>query len=185
MQPRLAPLEAPFSPDVAEILDKMMPPGTGVPPLAIFRTLARQAKLGRRAAAVGGALFRGALPLADRELAILRATARCDAEYEWGVHVAWMAAAAGLSDVQVRATRLGDATDSAWSDRQRAIVRAVDELHDRADLTDDAWTDLGAHFDDDQRLELLVLCGFYRLISNVVNAARVAHEPWAARFPVE
>ena len=40
---------------------------------------------------------RCALSLRHRELLILRTTARCGAEYEWGVHVQVFAAKAGLS----------------------------------------------------------------------------------------
>ena len=36
---------------------------------------------------------------------------------------------------------------------------------------------------DDQLLELLITAGWYRLLSSVINAARIEREPWAARFP--
>ena len=42
---------------------------------------------------------------------------------------------------------------------------------------------LAQRYHDDQLLELLVTAGWYRLISYVLNAARVQPEPWAARFP--
>lgn len=39
-EPRIAPLEPPFDPELEATLRKWMPPGSGVPPLALFRTLA-------------------------------------------------------------------------------------------------------------------------------------------------
>ncbi len=37
--PRIAPVSPPYEPDVAAQLERMMPPG--VPPIALFRTFAR------------------------------------------------------------------------------------------------------------------------------------------------
>jgi hypothetical protein len=34
-------------------------------------------------------------------------------------------------------------------------------------------------------LELIALAGFYHLISFLVRAVGVDHEPWAARFPAD
>jgi 4-carboxymuconolactone decarboxylase len=45
------------------------------------------------------------------------------------------------------------------------------------------WTALAARFSDDQLLELVIIAGWYRLLSNVINVAAVDLEPWAARFP--
>lgn len=184
--PRIAPLEPPYEAPVAEALDKMMPPGTGMDPLRIFRTLAHNVRVGRRMASLGGGLLgRGQLDIATRELAILRTTARCGAEYEWGVHVTWLAKAAGLSDDQVSATVCGDATDPVWSEDQALVIRLVDELHDSSAVSDPLWARLSARWDEASLVELLVLVGFYHAISFVVNGARVVHEDWAARFPGE
>ena len=35
---------------------------------------------------------------------------------------------------------------------------------------------------DDELLELIIIAGWYRLLSYVINAARIECEPWAARF---
>ena len=42
---------------------------------------------------------------------------------------------------------------------------------------------LARRLGDDQLLELVVVAGWYRLISYVINAAQVELEPWAPRFP--
>lgn len=183
MKPRIAPLEPPYAEEVGATLAAMMPPG--VPPLRLFRTLAHNPRvLGRIRA--GNLLDRGSLERRDRELVILRTTARCGCEYEWGVHVAFFAARVGLTDAEVAATVAPVAPGAGghpWSPRDAALLRLADELHDGARVSDALWRDLRGHFRDDQLVELLVLAGFYHTISFVVNGLGVELEEDAARFP--
>ncbi len=106
MGPRIAPLTPPYAPDTQASLDKWMPPGAAVEPLALFRTVARHAALSDRMRALGGHFLgsRARLPVRVRELVILRTCARCSAEYEWGVHAVAFGAAAGLDEAALRAT---------------------------------------------------------------------------------
>jgi len=179
---RIAPLAPPYPADVAESLRKWMPPGAAVEPLALFRTLARHAALSERMRPLG-ALFlgRGSLSVRERELVILRTCARTGAEYEWGVHAAAFAAAAGLDAAALAATR-ATVPGAPLADADLALVAVVDELHDSGTVSDAAWARLAGRFSDEQRLELLALAGFYHLIAFVANGARVEPEPWAARW---
>jgi len=187
--PRIAPLEPPFEPSVDEWLRRWMPPGTeGVPPLALFRTLARHAELAERMRPLGAAILgHGRLTVRDRELAILRTSARCGAEYEWGVHAVGFAAAAGLDEAAVAATAAVAPADVAasatWRDADRAVIALADELHDGAAPSEATWQALSARLDEAQLLELLIVCGFYHAIAYVIAGARVPQEPWARRFP--
>ena len=122
--PRLAPLEPPFEPALAATLAAMMPPG--VPPLRLFRTLAHNPRVLEKVRA-SNLLDRGSITRREREIAILRATARAGADYEWGVHVAFFAAKVGLGEAQVAASARGSADDPAWSPRERLLVRDGDE----------------------------------------------------------
>src|SRR5947209_6610279 len=63
------------------------------------------------------------------------------------------------------------------------IPNSVDELHETATLSDATWEQLVASWSIAQILELIIIVGWYHLISFVANAAHVEHEPWAARFP--
>ncbi len=58
--PNRTPL-APYDRSTEELLSKMMPAGVDVPPLAIFRLLARLPKLGARLAGFGGSILGGAM----------------------------------------------------------------------------------------------------------------------------
>jgi len=182
--PRIAPIEPPYSPDVEEMLRKWMPPDAGIEPLRLFRTLVVHGSLAARMRPLGaGILGHGLLEPRDRELMIHRTCARCSAEYEWGVHAAFFGKAVGFSDLQLAATVTGPADDPVWSERERAVIRLADELHDAADVSDATYGELERYFTAEQILELVVTAGWYHTISFVIGAARVAPEPWAARFP--
>jgi len=176
--PRIAPLPPPFSESVQAALDRIMP--KGVPPLALFRTLARNERVFLRLMA-GGLLDRGSISLREREIVIDRTCARCGSEYEWGVHMAFFAGRAGFSPEQVAATAGGD--PAVFPERERLLLRLADELHDRAQVSDELWAALREHFAEEQLIELVALAGFYHLISFLTNALRIPLEAYGARFP--
>jgi alkylhydroperoxidase family enzyme len=152
-------------------------------PLALFRTLAVHEELFSRMRPLGaGILGHGRISPRDREIVIHRACARAGAEYEWGVHAVVYGRPVGITEEQLDATQHGEAGDPAWSADDRALVELVDQLHDTCTIDDSLWARLTSRFDDDQLLELLIIAGWYRLISYVVNAAGVELEPWAERF---
>jgi alkylhydroperoxidase family enzyme len=179
--PRVAPASPPFTPEVQAFLDKMMPPG--MPPLVLFTTLARDARLFDRFTG-GGLLDRGHLSLRQRELAIDRVTARCGSEYEWGVHVAVFGPRIDLTDAQRVSLVRGGPDDPCWSAQdERALLRLCDSLHERCDVSDALWAELRTRFTDEALIELLMLAGFYRMVAYLTNALRLPLEPSAARFP--
>jgi 4-carboxymuconolactone decarboxylase len=183
-RPRIAPLEPPYDADTEAMLRKWMPPGTDVEPLALFRTLAVHDDLAARMRPLGGGILgHGRIDPREREIVIARTCARAGAEYEWGVHAVAFARPLGLTDAQLAASVTGAADDPAWSERESLIVRLVDELHDAATVSDELWAELAAQWEPDQLLELVIAAGWYRLLSGVINAARVPLEPWAERFP--
>src|ERR1700749_3045531 len=100
MKPRIATVDPPYTPEIQAALDRIMP--AGVRPLGLFITLARNPRVFQRFMA-GGLLDKGSITLREREIVIDRTTARCGSEYEWGVHVAIFANAAGLSAQEVAA----------------------------------------------------------------------------------
>lgn len=177
---RLAPLEAPFPPSVAPDLEAMMPPG--VPPIALFRTLAHNPRVLSRIRH-GNLLDRGSIDRRTRELIILRATARCGSEYEWGVHVAFFAERVGLGREEVDRTVLAPPGCADWDEADRDLVDLVDELHDEGRVPDDLWCRLAGRFAPDQLVELVVLVGFYHTIAFVTEAFRIEPEAGTPRFP--
>jgi 4-carboxymuconolactone decarboxylase len=181
--PRIAPLQPPFEPALAQALERITPPGAPGP-LALFRVLARHPELLDRMR-VWGSLFLGkqaTLPLRVREIVIDRTCARCGAQYEWGVHVAAFAEDAALTPAQVDAITDAHADPAVLPARDALLVRLVDELHDENDVGDALWHELAQTWDERQLIELVMLCGWYHAISFVCVAARVPLEPWARRW---
>ncbi len=180
MHSRIAPLEPPFPPAIDAQLKRILPEGTA--PLVLFTTLARNARVFTRFMA-GGLLDKGSISLKEREIVIDRTTARLGSEYEWGVHVAFFAEAAGLGPDQIRATVKGAGDDPAWTPREQLIVRLVDALIDTHTIGDALWTALKTEFSEEQLIELVVLTGFYHTVSFVTNAFAVPREAYGVRFP--
>src|SRR5690242_4665277 len=110
--PRIAPAEPPYEPEIAEALERIMP--KGVPPLALFRTMARSPRVFAKLFA-GGLLDKGPLSLRQREIVIDRTTARLGCEYEWGVHIAFFAERIGFTSQDVAASVAGEASAADWT----------------------------------------------------------------------
>ena len=180
MSARLAPLDPPYASELQAFFDGIMPPG--VPPLVLFTTVARDPRLFERFRG-GSLLDKGHLTLREREIVIGRVTAQCGSEYEWGVHTAFFAERVGLDEAMQRSLVLGSGEDPCWSPAERAIIRACDQLHATADLTDEAWQDLRQHVSEMAAVEIVMLAGFYRTVSYLTNSLRLPRETFAKRFP--
>jgi alkylhydroperoxidase family enzyme len=181
--PRIAPLDPPYPPPTEELLAKWMGPASAEP-LKLFRTLAVHDELASRMRPLGaGILGHPRLDPRERELLILRTCARAGAEYEWGVHAAAFGESVGLSEEQLAASAAPRANDPAWSESDAQLIAAADALYDMNTIPDELWEQLAARFRDDQLIELIVVVGWYRMISYLLTTLRIELEPWAARFP--
>lgn len=177
--PRIALVDPPYPESMQQDFDRVM---RGLPPLNIFRTVAHNPRVLSRMVA-GGLLDKGSISLRERELVILRTCARCKAEYEWGVHVAAYGAKAQFTPEQIAATMHGDAASPLWSTEERLLIGLCDSLQDKQDIDDALWSDLRAVYSEAQLIELLMLAGFYQMVSCVVNATRIEHQAGTPRFP--
>jgi len=180
MSARIEPAQPPYTPEIQAAFDRIMPPG--VPPLVLFTTLARDARLYERFRG-GGLLDKGHLTLREREIVIDRITALSGSEYEWGVHVAFFAKRVGLDEPMLRSLVHGTAGDPCWSPEDRLLIRACDQLHATSDIDDALWAELRKHLSEMALVEVLMLAGFYRTVSYLTNALRLPLENHAARFP--
>ena len=176
-EPRLRPLEAgEWSEEVRRVFAQASSP------LAILRTLAHQPSLlapflGWAAALAG----RGALTRRDSELLALRVAWLCRSAYEWGHHAEY-ARAAGLSAEEIERAAVG-ADAPGWSESERALLVAADELHGRQRLTDASWRALRAHFHPAQLVEIPLVVGQYTMLSMLANAIGVPLEDGLAGLP--
>lgn len=176
----LAPLEPPFEAEAAALLDAY--PRASGHLLSLFRTFANSTRFLRKG--VPNLLDRESpLPLREREIIILRVTAHWRCEYEWGVHVAVFADAAGFTPQQVAATTNGVPGDNCWNGRESTLLSVVDALSANGNLPDNMLQAFREHWSVEQQLEIIALCGAYHTVSQVANVARLEPEPFAARFP--
>jgi 4-carboxymuconolactone decarboxylase len=182
--PRIAALEPPYPADAEAMLAKWMPPGSGVEPLTLFRTLAVHRDLFSRMRPLGAGILGGSVvDPAHREIMIHRTCALCGCEYEWGVHAASFGANVGLTAEQLAATAHGTPDDACWDQRQATVVRLADELHATARVSDALFLELSQSFDTTQILELTVTAGWYHTIAFAIGVMDLAPETWAKRFP--
>lgn len=178
--PRFAPLEPPYSAEIQQSFDKVMPPG--VPPLMLFRTMATSERAWSKFRE-GSMVDRGPLSLREREIVINRTCSLAKCEYEWGVHVNFFAQRVKFSSEQVRATVLEGPDALCWLPAEQALIAAVDALHYRAKWTEEEFTRLASHFDTSKIFEIVLLCGRYRTVAYLANVLDLPPEPDAARFP--
>lgn len=173
IEPRIPPLPEDEQDDQArELLAQ-----AGVQPVGaanIFTTLVRHPGLFRRWLPFGGKLLAGKLPARDRELLILRTGWNCRSDYEWAQHVR-IARASGLADDEIARVQAGpDAPD--WSGDDATLLRAADELHADAVLSDATWAALAARYDQRQMIEVPMVVGHYHLVAYTLNSLGVQVE---------
>ena len=181
---RLVPLEpADFGPEAAELLGGTLArvaalEGREAPPepriLNILRTMAHHPGLLGPFLGFATALAGGVLPRRSSELLALRAAFNCRSDFEWGHHVVY-ARAAGLTDAEIAAIAEGPEA-RRWSESDRWLLRAADELHAGHDVSDATWDALERAYTADQLVEIPFVVGQYTMLSMVANATGVPLE---------
>jgi 4-carboxymuconolactone decarboxylase len=114
------------------------------------------------------------LPPQTRELLILRTAWLAKSEYEWAHHAVF-ARDAGLSDAQIASVALGPRAGN-WSDEQRALLQAADELRREAFISAATWTSLTQHYDTANMLEIIYTVGGYAMTAMAINSLGIQVE---------
>ena len=149
---------------------------SGGGPVNIFLTLGRHRGLFRRWLVFAGGLMPGGkLPRSETELLILRTAHNAGSDYEWGHHER-IGQAAGLSAQEIQRVREGPEAEG-WSERQRRLLRAADELHADGRIADETWAGLAGTYDDRLLIEICMLVGHYEMIAMTLNSLGVQPEP--------
>jgi alkylhydroperoxidase family enzyme len=169
--PRLEPLPPrDWSREAGEALAPLLPP-TGRPKgenrpkgLNALGVLARYPALALAYNTFSGQVMYGStLSPRHRELLVLRVAADRNAEYEWRQHVA----SAGDNDVDPdEVARVAVGPDApGWSEVERALLRAVDELLGDALITDATWAALAGALDERQLMDVVFTVGAYDVLA--------------------
>lgn len=138
----------------------------------VFLTLGRHRRLFRGWLRFAGRLMPGGrLPRRETELVILRVAHLRGCEYEFDHHV-HLARRAGVGADDVDRIVAGP-TAEGWSSRERAMLRAVQGLHEDRDLDDATWEELRSHLSEREVLELVLLAGHYEMLATFIGTLRI------------
>ena len=172
-KPRIAPIaDADLTPEQSEALEAFRPG----PVLNIFRTLAHAPKALGRFNAWGGYVLsrRNDLPAREREIVILRTGYLCKSGYEWTQHRR-IGLQSGLTEDEIERIKAG--AEAGWSAADAALIRASDELHEGQFIGEATWAELGRHFTDKQRMDVVFTVGQYTQVSMILNSFGVQLDP--------
>jgi alkylhydroperoxidase family enzyme len=187
---RLRPLRREeMSPEVRELLAGTAGPveemegGEGESgTLNILRTIAHHPALLEPFLGFAQAIaLRGVLSRRVSELLALRAAWNSRSAFEWGHHVVF-ARAAGLREEEIDRIATGPA-HPGWTEADRLLLEAADELHAEQDLSDATWSKLREHMSAAEPVEIPFVVGQYTMLSMVANATGVPLEDGLPPLP--
>jgi alkylhydroperoxidase family enzyme len=151
-------------------------------PLNIFGVLGHHPKLLKRFNLLGGFILnKGLIPERERELVILRIGWNARAVYEFGQHTV-IGRRCGLTDEEITALTKSPDTHE-WTEDDRALISLADDLSADDCVSDATWAILATRWSDAELVELLVVAGFYRLVSGFLNSAGVQLDEGVPGFP--
>ena len=115
------------------------------------------------------------VPKRDLELVILRTGRLCNSGYIWGEHVPF-GKQAGVTDEEIERLVEGS-TAPGWNERDRALVRMAEELHETCHVSDETWAVVADNFTEQQIIEIIAIIGSYHEVAYLYNAIRVRKIP--------
>jgi 4-carboxymuconolactone decarboxylase len=89
----------------------------------------------------------------------------------------------GLSEAQIAELPQGAPSAALWNEKERAIIRMVDELHALSSMSGSTWAALRTHWPHDQIVELILASGFYHMAAFFLDGMAVPLEEGSRRFP--
>lgn len=179
--PRIAPIPvASLSPEQRTLVSAQIRPDGSL--FNLYGTMVNHPNLYAPRVRFGSYLQRDSLLDPEtRELAIMRTAWNINAAYEWGHHVE-AAKAAGLSDDQIARIARGPSA-GGWTEKQRAILQAADELRREAFISDATWATLGRYYDMKERIEIVYTVGGYTMTGLAINSFGIQIEPGYPAMP--
>lgn len=174
-RPRIAPGGPGQIGRINWMIARVIGAATGGGPPNFATTLARHRRLFRPWLRFAGTLMPGGtLPRADTELLILNVAHDTGCEYEWHHHER-LGRAAGLTAEEIDRTREGSAAEG-WSERQRLLLRAAEELRSGHEISAALWEELRPMLSDAQLIELCMLVGHYQMLAMTLNSLGVRQD---------
>jgi 4-carboxymuconolactone decarboxylase len=146
-----------------------------------FNAFVTAPETGKRLSSLGRQLrFGTSIERRLSEVAIITVGARWRAEFEWWAH-ARMAREHGVASAVIDAISRGEAPPFGPGAADEAVVyTAARQLATAGQISPDAYADAQRLLGDAGLVELVSLCGYYTLISFLLNAFSVPLPPGAA-----
>ena len=133
-------------------------------------------------ALAGHFLANNTIPARDRELLVLRTAFLSRVDYEWAHHHDSYSTKAGLTVQDVARVTQGPEVPG-WSEFDRALLRAADELHSNRFIGDATWKALAGRYNEQQLVEVVLTVGNYTLLGMYFNSLGIPVEPGLTRVP--
>ncbi len=147
----------------------------GTPEAHLFTTLGRQRRLFRAWLRFAGQMMPGgSIDRHETELVILRVAHLRQCHYELDHHVR-IGGRVGVGPEVVERIFVGPEADGL-GDRHRALLRGVDALLRDRNIDDATWTELAAHYSEEQLVELCLLVGHYDMLATTIATLRIARD---------
>jgi alkylhydroperoxidase family enzyme len=186
MTPRIPPLPAKeWPPEMGDALAAMIPPVQrhARPPLedrprarAMLGTFAHHPELARAFFTFNGhLLWATSLTPRQREILVLRVSAKRRAGYVWSMHL-FEARDSGLTEEEIEGIASGPEAP-CFEPLEQAMVRAVDELVDDGAIAGPTWEALASELDEQQLLDLLFTVAGYEATSWLSRSAGFEPDP--------
>ena len=179
--PRIEPLTE-LTGDAEELVGTLIT-GPDGKPINIFATLAKHPKMAKRFNLFGGFLLnKGLVPAREREIVILRVGWNARAVYEFGQHTI-IGRNCGLSATEIKALATDDPSAGDWSSDDQALIAVADDLCRDDCVSDATFAQLTSRWNEAEVMELIVVAGFYRLVSGFLNSAGVQLDTGVPSWP--
>lgn len=154
------------SPEIVRALE-------GKKKINIFRMIANSDGAGSEVLALGQKLSHGSsLDHIDREIVILRVGHLSAASYEIKQHTA-VARRVGLSDDKI--TAIGEYPDTSFefNDAERDLIAFTDAVVKETTPSEDVFRRVERKYSNSELVELVLLIGFYMMVSRVMNTFEI------------
>jgi alkylhydroperoxidase family enzyme len=167
--PRLAPLtDAELNPEQDEII---APFRNWKADFGVARTMVRHPRMLKafRVWAQYTMIDKNKLDAREREIVALRTAWNIKSGYVWSRHLAY-AKNAGLTDEE-REDCKKPVTARNWSEADAALINATDGLTSDFFIPDNVWAVLARHFDTEQLIDIIFVCGHFCMLGMFLNTA--------------
>ncbi|CAN7413456.1 hypothetical protein LJR219_002623 [Phenylobacterium sp. LjRoot219] len=120
-------------------------------------------------------LLTNSVPVRQRQIAIMRTAWLTKATYMWSSHLR-TSAGFGLEPELYAPLKVG-ADDPYFTEFERVIIRATEELVNDRRIGDANWAALSTEWSHEQMLDFMFTVGAYVLVAGVMRSTGVEREP--------